>query len=151
MRRQRFTGRVRDCHRELLRNGDGSVVVGFAIAALFFCLLLVGIMDLGRAVWVFGTVAHVAKEGARYAIVEGLDVNATLAATQSTVTTYVQNEATTFGIGQVTVTFPAINGCNANNKPGSCIAVQVTCQFKPVLAILPAIALTSTSQMVISY
>jgi len=151
MRHQRFRGRVRDRRRELPRNESGGALVEFTIAASIFLLLLFGIMDLGRAMWMFGTVAHVAKEGARYGIVQGSDVNSTLAATQSAVTTYVQNEATNYGIGTVTVSFPSVNGCNANNNPGSCIAVQVSCQFKPVLWILSTITLTSNSQMVISF
>ena len=151
MRHQRFRGPVRGCHLELLRNEGGAALVEFAIAALVFFLLLFGIMEAGRAVWMFGTVAHVAKEGARYAIVQGSDVNANLAATQTAVTAYVQKEATALGIGQVTVTYPATNGCNANNTPGSCVVVKVACEFQPILTILPQINLTSTSQMVISY
>ncbi len=151
MRHQRFRGPVRGCHLELLRNEGGAALVEFAIAALVFFLLLFGIMESGRAVWMYGTVAHVAKEGARYAIVQGSHVNATLAATQTAVTTYVQKEATALGIGQVTVTFPATKGCNVNNIPQSCIVVQFACQFQPIVPILPAINLESSSQMVISY
>lgn len=46
-------------------------MVEFALVFPIFILLLVGIFDLGRVVWVNNTLATAAREAARYAIVHG--------------------------------------------------------------------------------
>lgn len=49
----------------------GQAMVEFAIIFPIFILLMVGMFDLGRVVWVNNTLATAAREGARYAIVHG--------------------------------------------------------------------------------
>jgi Flp pilus assembly protein TadG len=46
-------------------------MVEFAIIFPIFILLMVGMFDLGRVVWVNNTLATAAREAARYAIVHG--------------------------------------------------------------------------------
>jgi hypothetical protein len=46
-------------------------MVEFALIFPIFILLLVGIFDLGRVIWVNDTLATAAREAARYAIVHG--------------------------------------------------------------------------------
>ena len=46
-------------------------MVEFALIFPIFILLLVGMFDLGRVVWVNNTLATAAREAARYAIVHG--------------------------------------------------------------------------------
>ena len=48
----------------------GQALVEFALALPILILLLVGIFDLGRAVYAFNTVNNAAREGARLAIVD---------------------------------------------------------------------------------
>jgi Flp pilus assembly protein TadG len=127
----------------LLRNERGSQLVEFAIAGLLFLTLLFGIMEFGRAVWIYGTAAHAAKEGARWAIVRGAESGR--AATATDVESYVRSRAT--GMTSVTVT----TTWSPDNKPGSVVQVKVDCPFQPVLPLLPSMTLTSTSRMVISF
>ena len=47
----------------------GQALVEFALAIPLFLLLLVGIFDLGRAVFAYNTLTNAAREGARLAIV----------------------------------------------------------------------------------
>jgi Flp pilus assembly protein TadG len=47
----------------------GQALVEFALIIPLFLLLLVGIFDLGRAVFAFNTLTNAAREGARIAIV----------------------------------------------------------------------------------
>jgi Flp pilus assembly protein TadG len=54
----------RDKHR-------GQAMVEFALIFPIFILLLVGLFDLGRVIWVNDTLATAAREAARYAIVHG--------------------------------------------------------------------------------
>lgn len=49
----------------------GQAMVEFALVIPVFILLMVGLFDLGRVVWVNDTLATAAREAARYAIVHG--------------------------------------------------------------------------------
>ena len=49
----------------------GQAMVEFALIFPVFILLLVGMFDFGRVVWVNNTLATAAREAARYAIVHG--------------------------------------------------------------------------------
>ena len=53
------------------RGGDarGQTLVEFALVVPIFILLVLGIFDVGRAVFNYSTVANAAREGAREAIV----------------------------------------------------------------------------------
>jgi Flp pilus assembly protein TadG len=51
-----------------IRGEDGTSLVEFALVAPVLLLLLVGILDLGRAVNAFVTVSNAAREGSHYAI-----------------------------------------------------------------------------------
>ena len=42
-----------------------------ALALLLTLTILFGIMEFGRAAWSYNTVAHAAREGARFAMVHG--------------------------------------------------------------------------------
>jgi TadE-like protein len=49
----------------------GQAMVEFALIFPIFILLMVGLFDLGRVIWVNDTLANAAREAARYAIVHG--------------------------------------------------------------------------------
>ncbi len=49
----------------------GSVIVEFSLAFTAFIMLLMGMMEFGRAVWTFSTLSHAVSQGARYAAVHG--------------------------------------------------------------------------------
>jgi Flp pilus assembly pilin Flp len=49
-------------------NDDGATLVEFALVAPMLVLILVGILDLGRAVNAYVTVSNAAREGSHYAI-----------------------------------------------------------------------------------
>jgi Flp pilus assembly protein TadG len=54
----------------LRRRTRGQALVEFALVLPIFILLLVGVFDLGRAVYVFSTVNNAAREAVRLAIVD---------------------------------------------------------------------------------
>ena len=54
----------------LAERDRGQALVEFALALPILILLLVGIFDLGRAVYAFNTINNAAREGARLAIVD---------------------------------------------------------------------------------
>lgn len=49
----------------------GQAMVEFALILPVFLLLLVGLFDLGRVIWVNDTLATAAREAGRFAIVHG--------------------------------------------------------------------------------
>ena len=55
--------------RRSKRVNRGQALVEFALVVPLFLLMLVGIFDLGRAVFTYNTLTNAAREGARMAIV----------------------------------------------------------------------------------
>jgi Flp pilus assembly protein TadG len=49
-----------------IRPHRGQAMVEFAMVATVLMLLTMGIVDFSRAIWSFNTLAHLAREGARY-------------------------------------------------------------------------------------
>ncbi len=67
----------------------GAEVIKFGLVSILFFMLLFGIMEFGRSIWIYDTVTHAAKEGARYAIVR--DTESGRATTSADVGAYVQS------------------------------------------------------------
>jgi Flp pilus assembly protein TadG len=54
--------------RRFLRHSAGQSMVEFAVLAPIFFLLLLGTIDLGRAVYTYNAISNAAREGARSAV-----------------------------------------------------------------------------------
>jgi TadE-like protein len=52
----------------LIRRHSGQSMVEFAILAPIFFLLLLGTIDLGRAIYIYNTISDAAREGTRAAV-----------------------------------------------------------------------------------
>jgi Flp pilus assembly protein TadG len=143
-RRMRGAGTAR-----LHRLCRGVAAVEFALVAIVLFTVMFAIVEGGRAVWVYGTAAHLAKEGSRFAIVRGaecvrpdLSVCTTSAAA---VEAYVKGR--TIGCGSMTVTTAWV----PDNKPGSVVRVRVDCPYQPIVWPMPAMTLIGTSEMVVTF
>jgi Flp pilus assembly protein TadG len=55
-------------HKAVLRRHSGQSMVEFAVLAPVFFMLLLGTIDLGRAVYIYNSISDAAREGARAAI-----------------------------------------------------------------------------------
>ncbi len=53
------------------RRRRGQALVEFALVLPAFLIMLMAVVDIGRAIWAQNSVAAAAREGARYAIVHG--------------------------------------------------------------------------------
>jgi Flp pilus assembly protein TadG len=128
----------------------GQALVEFALVVPFLLVILLVVIDVGRAIFAFNTVAEAARTAARVAIV---DQNPT------DITNVVINDPRTkwLGLTSANVSFPTPT-CSPSSTTlvvGSCIAsVTVTYQLNPfffaepsVQAGLPLINLSSTSAM----
>ena len=130
-------------HRRGIRGEKGATLLEFAFVSILFMMLTAGMMELGRGVWIYNSVAHAAREGCRYAIVNGGDSGHAVSDTQ--VSDYVK---TRIPMDSVTVT---TTWSEVSKTPGSVVTVVVDFEFEPVISFFPSIPLTSTSKMVISY
>ena len=103
-----------------------------------------GAVEFGRAVWAYNSISHGAREGARYAIVRGVDSGR--AATGDEVRDYVRGRLPSLA-GAIEVT----TSWDPDKDFGSVVQVQVEHTFLPLVPLFPSIPLTSTSRMVISF
>ncbi len=130
----------------LRRDERGSELIEFALVSIFFFMLSFGVMEFGRAIWIYDTVAHVAKEGARFAIVRGSESGRE--ATPADVESWVNLRAA--GMTGLTVT---TTWDDASKDPGTVVQVRVDRDFDPALPLvnLGPFTLTSSSRMVIAF
>ena len=123
----------------------GAVLLEFALAwTTFLLIVVVGIMDFGRAIWTYNALAHATYEGVRYATVRGSDSSAP--ATASTIQEFVRSRVVVLAASSVQVSVEWA----PDNKPGSTVRIQAQHAFEPILGMfLPDVPLASTAEMVI--
>jgi Flp pilus assembly protein TadG len=154
--------------RRFLNGEQGSSLFEFSLVAVMLVMLLLGVIEMGRMILVYTTIAHAAKYGERYAIVHGSLRTGTTdtTATKTDIQTQVQNFSgiaplTTSNVN-VTVTYPGITpasaiycpAANGTNAPGCPVKVKVTYQFDPLLGYfnsMLSVPLSSTSEGVITF
>jgi Flp pilus assembly protein TadG len=149
------------------------IVIAVALALLF------GIIDFGRAIYTYGFVANLARQGARWAIVRGSNctvLSGGCPATASDIQTYVRTlsegatDSTKITVNTTaTSVWPGQDGTGSNSgnciqtkaTPGCLVVVTVTYPFSFILPYMPkgttgcglataSICMSSTSKMVIS-
>lgn len=149
------------------------IVIAVALALLF------GIIDFGRAIYTYGFVANLARQGARWAIVRGSTctvLNGGCPASATDIQTYVQSlsaGATNSSLISVDTAvanvWPGQDGTGGSSgncprsqaKAGCLVVVKVTYPFSFILPYMPkgtttcglgtaSICMSSTSKMVIS-
>jgi Flp pilus assembly protein TadG len=156
----------------LVEEEDGSSIIEFTISVTVLLMLLFGILDLSRALYIDHFVSGAAREGARYAMVRGSTFNnascstpttTSCTATQAAVTSYVQSLAPT-GVSTANLTVqttwpgtsPSGNNCvsavTPSNGPGCVVKVVVTDAFGFAVPYFPAagLNLSSTATVAIS-
>jgi len=131
-------------HNRGLRGQRGSAIVEFTLVALMFFTLVFGLVEFGRALFAYSTIASAAREGVRYATVHGSESKHP--ATADDISAYVRTKAV--GLHNVVVAVMWL----PTNAPGSTVRVQVRYTFTTLLPRLLAfktIPMSSTSFMVI--
>ena len=155
--RMRARMRVRDRWRE----DRGGSLIEFALISFMFVILLAGVVEMGRMVLVYTTIANAARAGARYAIVHGKDRSGPGATgvngpsgpgTTTQVETVVKNFASAglLNTSALTITVSYPNG----NTAGSPVSVTVAYTYDPFVNYFGTLlnrSLGSTSQGIITY
>jgi len=133
------------------RRGErGQALVEFAFVGIAFFILVLGMIDVGRAVWNYNTLAQATREGTRYAIVHGSKATDPSGPGDEQA---VKDRVAQFGSGlnsaQLTVTPTWIDGGNA---PGSRVKVTTQYSFQPFFGFLGSVSipLKSSSTMTIT-
>jgi Flp pilus assembly protein TadG len=142
-----------------LNEERGSYMVEFAIVAFLFSIMLFGVVEMGRMILVYTTVANATRVGARYAIVHGGfrtgsgSTGPSGPGNTTQVETVVKNFASAGLLNTsrltITVTYP-----DGNNAAGSAVNVVVTYPYDPFVRYFNSplsVTLGSTSRGVITF
>jgi Flp pilus assembly protein TadG len=124
-----------------VRSDDtGVTAIEFSLIVPVFLLIIYGIMELGRLLFIYNSLGHAVYEGGRYAIVRGSESAspATTAQIEAQVATYAANLDPS--LLNVDVTF------DPDNSPGSIVNIAATYDFAFMTNLLPLSDFDLTSE-----
>ncbi len=116
--------------KRLFWRDGGQALVELSLILPVFLLLIIGILDVSRAIWQENTLAYAAREGTRYAIVHG---SASLSPSSPSNTTGIANavQNAAIGVPNVTVTVNYLDNGGCNDR-GCRVSVDATAPFSPM-------------------
>jgi Flp pilus assembly protein TadG len=146
-----------------LKENDGATMVEFSLIAILLVFILMGVVEMGRMVLVYTTMANAARAGARYAIVHGGERTGSGSTGPSgpscgpTSCTQINAVVNAFAVGGLvntanlttTVDYP-----DGTNTAGSRVTVTVSYTYVPIVGYFSSTlnkTLGSTSQGVITF
>ena len=130
-------------------------MIEFSLVFLVFVVLIVGLMEIGRAVWTYTTVAHAARRGVRYATLHGSN-NPVLDESENDVTdTEIADRVKANAIGldstKIVVSTPV---WTPDRSRGSVVELTVTYPFELVtgsfIVSQQSLELSSTTRMLVA-
>jgi Flp pilus assembly protein TadG len=143
------------------RKSRGQSLVEFAIILPVITLVVLGLFDLGRAVFTYNTLSQAARQANRTAIVDqdttrvkamAIAAAPTIGLTSSNVTVCFKTQDTT----QTNCASPSTDNCPSSVRTIGCLAiVTASMSYTPITPVIsifwPSIPLTSTSVGHIDY
>lgn len=139
------------------RTSRGQGLVEFALVLPVLLLIFMGILDFGRAIFAYNSLANAAREGARVAIVDqsvvgGVPIGATEAANQAT---GLGLDASDVNDVNVSYLLPDLSGACPARALGCVAEVTVSYQYTAITPIISSfigpIDLSATSQLQIEF
>ncbi len=134
----------------LKRSARGQSMVEFALVLPLFLLLIFGLIDGGRLVYINNSVAEAAREGARWGSVQGRSTNA---AGRQSIRDYTVERMTAVPNAQVTVTCERNGVARSDCRTNDILVITVQSPVNiitPVMGnILGSITVSSTSKVVV--
>ena len=125
--------------RQLRQNRHrGQSLVEFALILPVFILILVGIFDVGRAVFAYNTLNNAAREAVRVAIVDQDATTITNEAIARSVSLGLE-DASDVSIDYLQPDYTDTPPCNATPKYGCVVQVEVSYSYTPAMPILGSI------------
>lgn len=143
---------------------EGQTTVEFGFVVVLLIMVLLGVVEMGRMILVYTTMADAARAGVRYAMVHGGDrtgsgssgasgpssgTSCTCPEVQTVVNAYAAAGLLNTANVTTTVTYP-----DSSNLPGSAVSVTVQYTYDPLISYFnPSLAttLSSTSEGVITF
>jgi Flp pilus assembly protein TadG len=117
------------------KSNKGQSLVEFALILPLLILILIGVFDLGRALFALITINNAAREGARYGT---LHTDETVDMIQAAAVAEAQGQGVDVNLGDVSVTCPD-DGATWPCNRGTAVRVTVDYAFDPIIGvILPA-------------
>jgi Flp pilus assembly protein TadG len=135
--------------RQRRRTEGGQALVETALTILVFIFVLMGVVDVSRAVWNYNTLSNAVREGARYGIVHGSASTAPAGPTanNAAVEAHVEDFSSGLRLSELTVNSSWPDG---NNQKGSRVTVAASYDFQPTFGSLlgiPSVTMTASSTM----
>jgi hypothetical protein len=117
------------------RTRAGQTLVEFALGITIFLMLVIGLVDLARAAFLFNGVSDAAREIAR---VTSVHPGATLGASAETIASVTGERAVVPGLSVTSYTCIDIAGATVSGEcqPGNWVRVSVRTSFQPLLPLL---------------
>jgi Flp pilus assembly protein TadG len=125
-------------------DGRGQALVEFALVFPIFVLLLVGLFDLGRAVFYQSTIQNASREAVRLAIVDQ-SLTAIQEEAIDSVGVVVQVAASDVTVQYLAPDLTATGSCPSQQTIGCVAQVTVQYQFVPVIPFVPQFTLSATT------
>lgn len=117
----------------LLSGQAGQALVEFALIVPIFLLIVLGVIEVSRAVWQENTLAYAAREGTRYAIVHGSAGNpVAFPGSHQAVIDTVRRAALGVPGVDVVVTWPDPKGATQCYDRGCRVVVEASANFVPL-------------------
>jgi Flp pilus assembly protein TadG len=147
--------------RQRRRRGRGQTLVEFAMVLPIIFIVLIATLDMGRAVFVYNTLAQSARQAARLAIVNQnvADVQDAAIGSAPTLGLTAANVDVCFKIAftsQTDCANPSVDNCPQSARVIGCLAlVKTHVSYSPltplISSLIPTLALSSTSVLPIEY
>lgn len=117
----------------------GQSLVEFALILPLLIVVIMGVLDFGRAIAAYNSISNAARTGMRVAIVDQTEANVDAAARREAV-----------GIAPITVEFEYVEDPDGRCPEINCLGrVTVHHQFTPIVPFFGPLDLTSQSEMTI--
>jgi Flp pilus assembly protein TadG len=113
----------------------GQGLVEFALGITVFLVILIGLVDLARAAWLFNGVSDAAREIAR---VTSVHPGSTLGSSTETTSSVAGERNLVPGLSVTSYTCMEIDGSSVSGtcQPGNWVKVSVRTSFQPILPLL---------------
>jgi Flp pilus assembly protein TadG len=123
----------------------GATMVEFALFFILFLMLTFGVLEFARALWTYTTLAHAARQGARYAMVHGRSNPVS----DSDIRSFIVANAVGLADSSLEVNIAWL----PDNRSGNTVEVEIRYPFRfvttPLLLSNNSLEIASTSRMVI--
>ncbi len=135
---------------------EGQALVEFAFLGVVLFIIIFGMVDVGRAVMNYNTLAQATREGTRYAIVHGGDSldpsgpdseHFTAPSSDEKVTQTVEKFTSGLNLSQLTVEAEWPDG---SNRRGDTVKVTSTYEYQPMFNFLGTLSITLSSSSTMS-